>query len=313
MAEEFAFLNDVDGNFVEQFQTTGFDARLWELFLQAYLRNAGFVVTRPRPAPDFLATRDGITCAIEATTANADPLGDDVRLRPDSPRAEFRQYYVERLLNAYPIRIGSPLFSKLRRGYWSFPEVAGRPFVLALGDLSGWGVGAGAALPIYLYGLHSYWAVDQDNRVMVVVEDLSKHQVGKKEVPSGFFRQEGAENISAVLFSCTGTVSKFNRLAVQQGYAEKDVVMLHGGLRYDHAADAVGPIGFCYNVAEREAPEPWGEGVSLFHNPYAIHKMPLGVFPAVAEHELIDGVPQSHIPDFHPLASKTVIMQVTDR
>src|SRR5689334_2641105 len=28
---------DIDGNFVEQFQSTGFDSRLWELYLNAYL------------------------------------------------------------------------------------------------------------------------------------------------------------------------------------------------------------------------------------------------------------------------------------
>jgi hypothetical protein len=33
---------DADGNFVEQFQTTGFNARLWELYLFTTLVETGY-------------------------------------------------------------------------------------------------------------------------------------------------------------------------------------------------------------------------------------------------------------------------------
>ena len=36
---------DVDGNFLKGFQTTGFNARLWELFLHAFLYEQRFAVT----------------------------------------------------------------------------------------------------------------------------------------------------------------------------------------------------------------------------------------------------------------------------
>jgi hypothetical protein len=36
--EMMPHLQDTDGNFVEQFQTSGFDARLWEIYLFAYFR-----------------------------------------------------------------------------------------------------------------------------------------------------------------------------------------------------------------------------------------------------------------------------------
>jgi hypothetical protein len=60
---------DVDGNFVEQFQTTGFDARIWELYLFAALTEAGFRVKRPKPAPDMLAQGIHGEFALEATTS----------------------------------------------------------------------------------------------------------------------------------------------------------------------------------------------------------------------------------------------------
>ncbi|SEL14325.1 hypothetical protein SAMN05216387_105201 [Nitrosovibrio tenuis] len=37
---------DVDGNYIQQFQSDGFDARLWELYLYVYLYNAGFEFIR---------------------------------------------------------------------------------------------------------------------------------------------------------------------------------------------------------------------------------------------------------------------------
>lgn len=45
---------DVDGNFIEQFQTTAFDARLWELYLFASLMELGFMIDRTKPAPTLL-------------------------------------------------------------------------------------------------------------------------------------------------------------------------------------------------------------------------------------------------------------------
>jgi hypothetical protein len=57
---------DVDGNFVEQFQTTGFDARLWELYLDTYLTEEQLFKDSSHNAPDFLVTKYGKRVAIEA-------------------------------------------------------------------------------------------------------------------------------------------------------------------------------------------------------------------------------------------------------
>ncbi len=59
---------DPEGNFLEQFQTTGFDARYFELYLFAYFSRSGFTVKRTHQNPDFLVSRDGVTVAVEATT-----------------------------------------------------------------------------------------------------------------------------------------------------------------------------------------------------------------------------------------------------
>ena len=68
---------DIDGNFIEQFQTTGFDARLWELYLFAMLVEVGFVMDRTQPAPDFIGQSMCGPLAIEAVTVC--PSSNDLR------------------------------------------------------------------------------------------------------------------------------------------------------------------------------------------------------------------------------------------
>src|ERR1700761_1978043 len=54
ISEIMPHYEDVDGNFVEQFQTTGFDARLWELYLHSYLVEEQLFLSREFDRPDFL-------------------------------------------------------------------------------------------------------------------------------------------------------------------------------------------------------------------------------------------------------------------
>lgn len=51
-----SYFRDPDGNFVEQFQSSAFNARLWELYLFAMLAEERCVIDRTHPAPDFLFT-----------------------------------------------------------------------------------------------------------------------------------------------------------------------------------------------------------------------------------------------------------------
>lgn len=70
MVETMRWYDDVDGNFIEQFQTPGFDARVWELYLFAVLTEAGFTVSRPKPATDLLAVGPRGDFTVEATAIN---------------------------------------------------------------------------------------------------------------------------------------------------------------------------------------------------------------------------------------------------
>ena len=108
---------DPDGNFLEQFQTTGFDARYFELYLYAYFSRSGFSVSRGFENPDFIVSRNNISVAVEATTVNpsqSGALGKSNKKISEFSFEEFQEYQNEEL----PIRFGSPLFSKLKKKYW---------------------------------------------------------------------------------------------------------------------------------------------------------------------------------------------------
>ena len=123
--------DDPDGNFLEQFQTTGFDARFFEIYLFAYFSRSGYKVDRSHPNPDFLVTRGSLAAAVEATTVNPSTSGvlksHGKSIASLSP-AEMRDY----MHNQLAIRFGSPLFSKLGKRYWELPHCRDIPFVLAI-------------------------------------------------------------------------------------------------------------------------------------------------------------------------------------
>ncbi|WP_395683541.1 hypothetical protein [Dokdonella sp.] len=277
-------IDDPDGNFIEQFQTTGFDARTFELFLSAFFLAEGYSVDRSHRRPDFILTKDGVTIAVEATTAN--PASDsginayDPDIEQQSP--EEREAY---LRDAVPIRLGSPLFSKLKKEYWNLPHVFGRPFVLAIEDFHGPGSLASSATPLmrYLYGTEQHWYHADDGRLIISETPIDQHRFGEKKIPSGFFLQPGAEHVSAVLFANTGTIAKFNRMAHQENPTHP-LRIVRMGTCYRDDPDAVVPLEFAYEVGRSEhGPETWSEGTVLVHNPRALNPLPRSWFGAAVE------------------------------
>jgi hypothetical protein len=315
----FDDFSDPDGNFLEQFQTRGFDARTWELALFAYLRSADFEVDRHVTAPDFLCRKGDIVVAVEATTAN--PSGGDIapttleglqRRAEESPVETLR-----RIEHEMPIRLGSALFSKLNRKYWELDHVAGLPLVFAIesfaaDDALHFG---DVGLAAYLYGLWATPARTLGGDLIVLSTPLTEHRIGDKVIPSNFFGQPGAEHVSAILFGNTGTFPKFGRMVVQGRPEATAVRMFRVGWCYDHDPNASEPLWFAYDVAERPRtwglPETWGEGMSMFHNPNASIPIRESLFPDIAHHGLEDGHVTATIPPFHPFISLTWTVATT--
>lgn len=288
MSEVAARMGDPDGNFVQQFQTHGFDARVFELYLQALFNAGGHQIDRSQSRPDFLLTRDGLTVAVEAVTANPAP-SPDIRPYRQTPAdlPEDVDGIFRFLMHEVAIKIGSPLYSKLQKRYWELPHVNGKPLVIAIENFHAGGLGLSAtSVSQYVYGVrHRHW-FNTDGDMIVEGEAIEEHR-GSKTIPSRFFGLPGAENVSAILFSNSGTVPKFGRMGQQGRNRSEAVQMIRLGHCWDPDPNAHTHDNFAYMVGDREVPpEPWRDGAVLMHNPDALVPLPIGWMGVCAEEEL---------------------------
>lgn len=299
---------DADGNFVEQFQTTAFDARIWELYLFAVLSEAGYLVDRTYPTPDFTAVGLPGELCIEATTVNPtrDAKGKILAPPPSDSPQELLIYSRDYM----PIRYAGPLTSKLGRRYWEVPNAIGKPLVCAIMDFHApmsmtW---TRSGLPTYLYGYAHDVSREKDGSLRITPRQVAKHRWGTKEIPSGFFNLPDADNVSAVILNNSATISKFNRMGLLAGFGSKRVRLVRKGTVVDHDPNASDPKQFVQEVNPATHKESWIEGMDVFHNPRAKHAIDPDMLPGAAHHRLLsNGQVESLTPEWHPLGSVTYI------
>ena len=316
--EVFRYYTDRDGNFVEQFQTTGFDARIWELYLHTYLTDCGFSLL-PTVSPDFLVSKSGEKVAIEAVTANpTQGLGTGELRNAYSSTRLLIPPFDQRLpqLDAafdykqedfVPIKLGSALYSKLQKRYWESPTGQNLPIILAIETFHDEASlhYTSSALATYLYGTRHAYVWDNEGNLVIVPQRVGKHAFAGKTIPSNFFSLPGAGHISAVLFSNSGTVSKFNRMGQQGPYYNPRLTLYRFGECMNRDPNAVKPETFRYKVGDPDWMEWWGQGLEMFHNPNAFYPVDTELFPDIAHHRFKDGLIITDCPPYHPFNSIT--------
>ena len=302
---------DSDGNFLEQFQTTGFNARFFELYLFAYFSRSGFEVDRTHSSPDFTIARNGVTVSVEATTVNptqGEPSYSESLPSMLDPR-EFAHFRDQEL----PIRFGSPLFSKLQKRYWDIEHCRDQPFILAIeaffDDESLTLSDSGLAQ--YLYGLRMSADWTTEGVLQVRTDIVESHVSGSKRIPSNFFGQPGTENVSAVVFTNSGTHAKFTRMGYQRGFGVEHFDISRSGFSYNPHPDARDPTYFAYSLPEPPVIESWGQGLVVNHNPNALFPLPKDFFPEAVQAYIEDGEHKSDFPDWHPIMSETLVRHFT--
>jgi hypothetical protein len=305
MAEIAYSFEDADGNYVQQFQTAAFDARLWELFIYAFLHENQFFIDRGFAAPDYLCKKHGRTIFLEAVTVNPTQGSGTIEVSPETEPDR------DKLGDYAAIKFGSALFSKLSKRYWELEHVKGKPLVFAIADFhqSHSMLWTHPSLWQYLYGMKSDQKATAGGRESSL-RRIDDHTYDDKRIPSGFFFQPECENVSAVLFSNSGTVSKFNRMGKLAGFGDPGVKMIRAGKCYDHEGNSLRPKDFTLHIEAGKCSETWSEDVSIFHNPSAKYPLGASLFPTVGHHYLKDGKIDSYLPDFFPLASVTQIITV---
>ena len=292
LRELMHYYEDPDGNFIQQFQSTGFDARIWEVYLYAAFTEMGYGFDRSHPVPDFHCHGPLGNFFVEATTLGVSPQTPE--LTEENSDAYFDHYV--------PIRFSSALCAKLDRRYWELPHVAGLPLMIAIQDFHKPGsmTWTAEALSEYLYGLRQS---ERDGKL--VSERIGKHVWGKKEISSNFFGQPGAENISAVIANPSGTLSKFKRMGFLTGFGDRDLKILRRGMAYQ-GQPYMTP--FAVEATGEGYTETWCEGLAIYHNPDAKIPLPEEAFPGAGHFTVEDGWLMSKLPPFFPFGTQTLTL-----
>ncbi len=296
------FYEDPDGNFIEQFQTGGFDPRVWELYLFATFTELGFAHEEGVAVPDLLLTSPNGRLAIEATTVNPPQQGG---VPKPTTLAEARAY----IENYVPIKLARSLTRKLyhKTRYWTVPGAQDIPFLIALQDFHAPHAMSRIVMPAteYVFGVrHSI--VDGERRI----ERLRKHVYRRTHEASHFFGLPESENVSAVMLNPVGTIPKFNRMGFIAGFGDRRIKMTHSGIRRGEIdPDGPGPLPFSRDVHSPGYVEKWVEGTVILHNPNARIPLDPELIPG-ANHEFLqpDGSILSMLPEFQPYSSGTAIM-----
>lgn len=259
---------DIDGNFIDQFQSeNGFDSRVWELFLFCFFREQFFSFKRNFNAPDYMVEKFNQEIAVEAVIVS--------RKTEIESEPKCSEEIQKKLDNETPLLFGNALFDKMKKKYWEKEHVKDKPFVIAIADFHDtmsmtWTYNA---LLDYLYGYRYEHSFNEKGELIVKpvkIGDYTKPNGTK--IPSGFFFQPDSENVSAIIFSSCGTLSKFNRMGKQAGLGSEIPTLIRVGSFYNHEPNADKPNFITYQVNE-DSNETWSEGTVVFHNPNA--KIPL--------------------------------------
>lgn len=300
-------LKDKDGNFIQQFQTTAFYQRLWEIFLYSFFKENKFEIIDKHDRPDFYLKKDGIEFFVEACSSN--PAVND-KFTDEFIEASMKakdKVAEQNLKDYYTIKIGSILFSKVNKRYWELDWVKYKPFVLALmpshNKLANF-------LPDYLaieylYGRWFKAAINKEGKIEGTSGVKTEHNYDVKKIPSGFFEQKDTENISAVIFANTCETQKFNRMGQQGKYYDPDLIIVRTGSANNNAPDGP-PLYFQHHVTPGNTNETWSEGVSILHNPNCKFPLDRKLFKGVRQIWVNgEGKLDGEMPDFYPFNSIT--------
>lgn len=305
IASEF---EDKDGNFIQQFQTTGFDSRLWELFLYSLFIENEFEILADCDRPDFHLKKGDTELFIEASTSNE--KSDDIYTEEFIKEAlELKKIKTQNeLTDYYTIRLGSVLYSKLNKKYWECEWVKGKPLILAITPFHNYIADflPDSKIIEYLYGIAHKTEIKESRLELKEIKKLETHSYKNKEISSNFFNQENVENISAVIFTNNCNIHKFNRMGFQKGHGDSALIIVRSGLAFDSTPGSTGKE-FNTIVKQGEVNEDWKESVSIFHNPNAIHKIDKKLFGGMRQLWLNDeGKFNEEIPDFFVYNSLTI-------
>lgn len=128
-----------------------------------------------------------------------------------------------------------------------------------------------------------------------------------------FFDLPDSEHISAVIFTNSGTHAKFQRMGYQAGFSGDEVEIGRYGFAYNPDPAAMDSSWFSYSMSALPVEETWGQGISVFFNPNALHPIKKDFFPNGTQSYIEDGQLMTDMFGFHPFQSQKVVTFTKDK
>lgn len=300
MQELAYWFKDPDGIFIRDFQSSSFNSRLFELYLNAIFYEMDFIICRDYAQPDYIISKHGIDIAVEAVTV-AELVEPTEKLVLDQNELEDLQRYVKEQM---PFKFARTLLNKVRHRpeplkvcYWELEHTKGKPFIMALHDYS-----RRLSMSFSMPALQSYlYGVDIDSG-----SKIEQHTFGSRSIQSNFFGSNKNENVSAVLLATHATIPKFDRMGVVAGIEQKNVNSIVRGVKTDENCN---PIPFATIVNDPSYEEPWCTAMYMFHNPKALNPIPPSLFPRVIHVFEQDGEIVQYFPPNYVITSTTQVFE----
>jgi len=301
----FENYNDLDGNFIEQFQSSGFDARLFELYFFGFLHLNNYEIDWNYSSPDFIVSKNGVKVAIELTTVN---YSEKVECRVDKhPHCKL-----ENLHDEIAIRFGSSLTSKLKKKYWEREQCKEMPLVIVVEAFYNEESLKYSLTPVvnYLYGNTNSWKYDKKGQLSV--QDIKKefHILGDKQIPSGFFSLPNSEYISAVIVTNSATLAKFKRIGYLRGYNNGDIQITRKGERHNNNPNSIFSKQFYYEVGDPNFYEEMRDGLLVCFNSSAKYPLNKDYFEKCSYVEETDGQIDYYTSEFSVYRSTTKTKEI---
>jgi len=264
---------DRDNKFVNEFQST-FNSSFWEIYLYKLFKDLGFEFDWNYSSPDFILKHENINFIVEATISeNAKDekpeweKDDDLEKRYDGylkNMYERNKYSIIRLANSFRSKL-----KKYRTSYQTLQHVKNKPFILALAPFE-------QPLHYHQYDrpimalLYDFYLDEEEYRKNP--EKFSNGLVDKRlyyvekpngsEIELGMFLNDGASEISAVLFNPIATWTKVQHMKEDKIGAFSHQWVTKNG---EHLQ----------TFNEKELIE---DGLFILHNPYAKYPLDKNIF-----------------------------------
>lgn len=193
--------------FVNEFQTT-FNSAFWELYLNRAFSELGFSVDYTKASPDFcLTTADGYCFNVEAVISDRSNTSSP----PTKAQSEDEKKLQNTLKLAGKIKDKRNIFTGSKGNktpYSTLEHVRGRPFVVAIAPFNSDDslMQNNEIINRVLFGIDS-----PDQNTLLIGEQKKISSVATRSgapVELGIFTNDSYKEISAVIFSTTGTYGK---------------------------------------------------------------------------------------------------------